>query len=568
VSLKNVLIISEDKGDYLVIKAALERATPRRFQTTTATALDRPIDALLDSEVDAVILAQAPETDYLLRLAQKQEVHTPIILLLSEASESTRRRYKELGARDFLQRGNLHDDLLHRILDYSIELGKAHQQIQSLSNHDPLTGALNRTGLRAHVERAIERSQRYHFKTALLYFDIDEFTELNSEHGEGAADQVIKVINNRLTNAQRKTDSVARVGPDQFVVCLEDVRDETRLRVIADKLMGLVREPIAVHDRQFSLNLSAGGALCPDHGSNFEDLMEAARSSMLQAKSVEGDNRYFTYREQLSFGLHEDPSGLAAELRQAMRRDEFELYFQPRIDLRTEQVVGLEALLRWNHPTLGLVPPDEFLPACESMGLMRRLGYRVTEKACDAIKWLDQRQLGAIDIAVNVSFSQFQDEQFAEIVKCIVSRSGIDPSRLEFELTESTVLKCPTETRQRMDELKANGHSFALDDFGTGFSQLSHMTDLPISALKIDRSFIQEVSHNRHQQAVCMMIIDMAKRLDLLVVAEGAEGRDQVDFLNSVNCQQAQGFYYSPAMPLDQVPGYVEQQSDRIAQVH
>ncbi|MDJ0878346.1 MAG: GGDEF domain-containing response regulator [Halieaceae bacterium] len=567
-SLKNILIISEDKGDYLVIKAALERATPRRFQTMTATALDRPIDALVDSEVDAVILAQAPETDYLLRLAQKQGVCTPIILLLSEASESTRRRYKELGARDFLLRGNLHDDLLHRILDYSIELGKAHQQIRSLSNHDPLTGALNRTGLRAHVERAIERSQRYHFKTALLYLDIDDFNDFNSDHGEGAADQAIKVIHTRLANAQRKTDSVARVGADQFVICMEDVRDESRLRLIADKLINLVREPIALHDRQFRIDISAGGALCPDHGSNFEDLMEAARSSMLQAKSVEGRNRYFTYREQLSFGAQDDSNGLAAELRQAMRRDEFELHFQPRIDLRSEEVVGLEALIRWNHPTRGLIPPLEFLPTCESMGLMRRLGYRVTEKACEAIKWLDQRQLIGLDIAVNVSFSQFQDEQFAEIVKCIVSRSGIDPRRLEFELTESTVLKCPKETRMRMNELKAHGHSFSLDDFGTGFSQLSHMTDLPISALKIDRSFVRDVSRNPHQQAVCMMIIDMARRLDLLVVAEGAEMRDQVDFLNSVSCQQVQGHYFSPAMPLNEVPGYVEQQSDRLALMH
>ncbi len=567
-SLKNVLVISEDKGDYLVIKAALERATPRRFQTTTATALDRPIDALIDKEVDAVVLAQAPETDYLLRLAQKQGVFTPIILLLSEASESTRRRYKDLGARDFLQRGNLHDDLLHRILDYSIELGQAHQQIRSLSNHDPLTGALNRSGLRAHVERAIERSQRYHFKTAVLNLDIDDFTDINSEYGEGAADQAIKIVYTRLKNAQRKTDSVARVGPDQFVICLEDVRDEARLRAIADKLMALVREPIAVNEQQFRLALSAGGALCPDHGSSFEDLMEAARSSMLQAKSVEGGNRCFIYRDQLSFGLQDDPSGLAWELRQAMRRDEFELYYQPRIDLRTEQVVGLEALIRWNHPTRGLIPPDEFLPACESMGLMRRLGYRVTEKACEAIRWLDQRGLQAIDIAVNVSFSQFQDAQFAEIVKCIVSRSGINPSRLEFELTESTVLKCPKETRLRMDELKANGHSFSLDDFGTGFSQLSHMTDLPISALKIDRTFIRDVSVNAHQQAVCMMIIDMAKRLDLLVVAEGAEGRDQIDFLNSVRCQQVQGFYFSPAIPLNEVPGYVASQSNQLAQVH
>ena len=220
----------------------------------------------------------------------------------------------------------------------------------------------------------------------------------------------------------------------------------------------------------------------------------------------------------------------------------------------------MEALLRWNHPERGLILPDDFLPLCENMGLMRNVGYRVTEKACAAINWLDGQDLAHIDIAVNVSFSQFQDDQFTDIVQGIVHKSGIQPCRLEFELTESTVLKSPEDTKQRMDTLKSQGHSFSLDDFGTGFSQLSHMTELPISALKIDRSFVREVVGNRHQQAVCMMIIDMAKRLDLVVIAEGAEGQEQVDFLHSAQCHQVQGYYYSPAIPLQQIPRFVEEQ--------
>lgn len=567
-SLKNILIISEDQGDHMVIEAALERAVPRRFRAMKATALDRPIDALLNRSVDAVVLAQAPETDYLLRLAQKQGVLTPIVLLLSESSETTRARYRELGATDFLVRGRLHDEFLHRILDYSIELGQAREQIRSLSNHDPLTGALNRAGLRAHVERAIERSQRYHFKTGMLFFDIDKFTDINDQYGEGAADQAIKAVYGRLKGQTRTTDSIARLGADQFALCLEDVRDEDRLHAIAGKMISSIREPIFVNDQQISVEVSVGGSLCPEHGSSFEDLMESARSSMMQAKTVQG-NQYFFYRDQLSFGSHNNEAvGIAAELRQAMRRDEFRLHFQPRIELRNEQVVGLEALVRWEHPVRGLLTPDEFLPHCENMGLMRRLGYRVTEKACEAIRWLDENGLSNIDIAVNVSFSQFQDEQFAEVINCIVARSQIDPRRLEFELTESTMLKCPRETRVRMNELKARGHSFALDDFGTGFSQLSHMTDLPISALKIDRSFIREVCNNKHQQAVCMMIIDMARRLDLLVVAEGAEWQEQIDFLSSISCQQVQGFYYSPAVPLTDIPRYVEEQAFKVARFH
>jgi diguanylate cyclase (GGDEF)-like protein len=564
VGLKNVLIISEHQSDHLLITESLERASPRRFTTTSATALERPIDALMSESVDAVILAQAPETEYLLRLAQKQSVSVPIIVLLSEASQTTQRRYKDLGARDFLQRSYLNDELLHRIIDYSIELGEARQEIQRLSKRDPLTGALNRTGMRAHVERAIERAERYHFKTGILYINVDRFTQINEDLGETAADQVIKTVHSRLAARKRSTDSIARIGGDEFVLVLEDVHDAENLHGIANMIMGKLSEPIAIEGEQLTIDVSLGGCICPDHGSNFEELFEAARTCMLQAKAVSG-SKFFLYSEEISFGLQGHNSSLAADLRQAMRRDQLELHFQPRIDLRTQEVVSLEALLRWNHPARGLITPDDFLPLCESMGMMRKLGYRVTEKACEAIQWLDQHNLDHIDIAVNVSFSQFQDEHFADVVKDIVNRYGIEPRRLEFELTESTVLKCPVDTRVRMDELRNLGHSFSLDDFGTGFSQLSHMTDLPISALKIDRSFVEGVPGNRHHQAVCMMIIDMAQRLDLLVIAEGAEGQEQIDFLQSVACHQVQGHYYSPALRLEDIPGYIKERSYRIA---
>ena len=556
---KNILIISEDKTDHLVLSASLERAVPQRFNISTATALDRPLDALLDGDNDAVILAQAPETDYLLRLAQKQGVSVPIIVILSEASEATVTRLRSLGACDFLVRGSIQDELLHRILDYSIELSQARQQIQSLSNRDALTGALNRTSFRAHVERAIERSDRYKFKNALLCINIDRFTQINDQYGEGAGDQAIKMVYRRLANKKRNTDSVARLGGDEFAIVLEDVADEANVQMIAEKMMAAVCEPITINGRQVAIEVSIGAALCPDHGNSFEDLVEAARSTMMQAKSVPG-NKYFRYTDQLSFGSTSDSYDLAADLRQAVRRDQFELHYQPRIDLATEQVVGLEALLRWNHPQRGLIRPDEFLSLCENMGLMKNLGYRVTEKACAAINWLDDQDLDEIDVAINVSFSQFQDDQFTEMVQDIVGRSGIQPSRLEFELTESTVLQNPSETKKRMNELKLQGHSFSLDDFGTGFSQLTHMTELPISALKIDRSFVNEVAADKDQQAVCRMIIDMAESLGLLVIAEGAEGQEQVDFLSSANCHQVQGFYYSPAIPLAQIPRFVEQQ--------
>ncbi len=558
VSLKNILIISEDKTDHLVLTSSLQRAAPQRFTITSATTLDRPIDALMDRNHDAVILALAPETDYLLRLAQKNKATVPIIVLLSETSDATIERLRDYGATDYMVRGNIQDELLHRMLDYTIELGQAREQIQNLSNRDALTGALNRTGFRAHVERAITRSERYNFATALLYINIDRFSNINDQYGEGAGDQAIKMLARRLSSKKRNTDSVARLGGDEFAIVLEDVNSENNVDMVAGKMMEAVSEPMRLNDHQVSIEVSVGAAICPENGTSFEDLVEAARSAMEQAKSIPG-NKYFRYSDQLSFNAG-GTTTLAADLRQAVRNDQFELYYQPRVNLETDKVVGLEALIRWIHPDKGMIRPDEFLPLCENMGLMRSLGHRSIESACEAINWLDKQGHGDVDVAVNVSFSQFQDDRFTEVVKGIVEASGIDPRRLEFELTESTVLNSPEDTKARMDELRFLGHQFSLDDFGTGFSQLSHMTELPISALKIDRSFVIDVPGNKHQEAVSMMIVDMARRMDLDVIAEGAEGEDQIQFLRSIQCQQVQGYYYSPAIPLQQVPRFIKEQ--------
>ncbi len=556
--LKNILIISEDKTDHLVLSASLQRAAPLRFNVNTATTLDRPIDALMDRGNDAVILALAPETDYLLRLAQKNKVTVPIIVLVSETSEATLSRLREFGATDYLVRGNIQDELLHRILDYAIELGQAKEKIQSLSNRDALTGALNRTGFRAHVERAITRSERYQFSTALLYINIDRFSNINDQYGEGAGDQAIKMLARRLASKKRNTDSVARLGGDEFAVVLEDVNSESNVDMVAQKMIEAVSEPMRLNEHQVSIEVSVGAAICPENGTTFEDLVEAARDSMEQAKSIPG-NKYFRYSEQLAFNVG-GATTLAADLRRAVRYDQFELYYQPRVNLESEKVVGLEALIRWIHPEKGMIRPDEFLPLCENMGLMKSLAHRSIESACAAIQWLDEQGHEDIDVAVNVSFSQFQDDQFAEVVKEIVGNAGIDPRRLEFELTESTVLNDPEDAKARMDELRFLGHQFSLDDFGTGFSQLSHMTELPISALKIDRSFVSDVPGNKHQEAVCMMIVDMARRMDLDVIAEGAEGQDQIQFLRDISCQQVQGYYYSPAIPLEQIPRFIQEQ--------
>jgi EAL domain-containing protein (putative c-di-GMP-specific phosphodiesterase class I) len=307
-----------------------------------------------------------------------------------------------------------------------------------------------------------------------------------------------------------------------------------------------------------SVEASIGAAIFPDAASEVADLIECARDAMLQAKAAQG-GKYVLYTEQLQFDVAGN-STLAAELRTAVRKNQFELHYQPRIDLKSGELEGLEALLRWNHPQRGLVAPAEFISVCEDMGLLKTIGYQVIQHACSAQVWLNNQGMSEVEVAVNISFSQIQDERFVDIVKDIIERTGVNANRLEFELTETTILKNPESIKDRMNLLRLLGISFSLDDFGTGFSQLSHLTELPISVIKIDSSFVQDLPHNPQQVAVCSMIIKMAQRLEMPVVAEGAETYEQIEFLREQECDQVQGFYYSPAIPLQQLPRFVEEQ--------
>lgn len=559
-----VLIISENRADHLMLTDCLERAQPRRFRLANSESIGRPVEALLDPNIHAVILAESPESEYLLRLAQKNPAAAPVIMLLDETTDTTPERLQTLGAQDYLIRGQLHDALVHRVLDYGIQLHRARQTIEQLSNRDSLTGALNRMGFRAHLERAMERSQRYKFSTALLYINIDRFSTINDHYGESNGDLMIRTTARRLMNKLRNTDSLARLAGDEFAVVLEDVSSAADVELIASAMLKAVSTPMIIDEDQVSVDTSIGAALFPEDGMEFSDLVDAARSAMLQAKAVAG-SKYIRFCGQIQFDAAGSNS-LASELRTAARKNQFELHYQPRMDLHSGQLAGLEALLRWNHPERGLVCPGEFIAECEDMGLMKTIGYQVIQHACHALNWLEDQGLKRVDVAVNVSFSQIQDERFLGVVKDILQRTGADPHRLEFELTESTILKSPSAIKARMDELRLLGISFSLDDFGTGFSQLSHLTELPISALKIDQSFVRELPHNPQQVAVCSMIIEMADKLGMQVIAEGAENYEQVECLRDQRCHQVQGFYYSPAIPLQQLPRFVQEQRFKLSE--
>ena len=383
-----VLVISENGADQLILSDCLARALPDRFELANPESLQRPLETLMDPEIDLVVMAHAPEAEYLLRLAVKNEITTPIILLLDEPDEEVIGQLRELGARDYLVRGQLQDALVHRVLDYNIELKQARDTIRQLSNRDSLTGTLNRVGFRAHVERAMERSERYGFITALLYINIDQFANINDHYGEVSGDEMIQTISRRLLNKLRSTDSIARLGGDEFAVVLEDVSGAEDVEFIASKMLKSISSPMILNEQQVSVDASVGASLYPQDAGEFPDLVDCARSAMQQAKSVEGA-KYIRYSERITFDAAGN-SSLAAELRTAVRKNQFELHYQPRVDLNTGALMGLEALLRWNHPERGLLLPGEFITTCEDMGLMKTIGYQVIQHACSALNWLDE----------------------------------------------------------------------------------------------------------------------------------------------------------------------------------
>jgi diguanylate cyclase (GGDEF)-like protein len=559
VDLRTILAISANKTDHLILADCLDRAEPSRFRLNSKTALERPLDTLMDPAIDAVILAAGPETDYLLRLAQKHVPSLPIILLRDNMPDSEElRQLRDSGAQDYLVRGQLQDPMLHRLLDYSIELKQARTTISELSSRDALTGALNRAGFRAHLERAMQRSQRYRFKTGLLYLNIDQFTNINDHYGEQNGDAVIQALSQRMLSKLRSSDSIARLGGDEFAVVLEDVGTPADMARIADKMLQAIAAPYYLEGQHVAIDASIGGALFADDAANMSELMDHARSAMLQAKAIPGC-RFVAYSDHLQFDM-QGSSTLAAELRVAARHNQFELHYQPRMDLERGRLAGLEALLRWNHPQRGLICPGEFIAECEDMGLMKTIGYQVIQHACCALNWLGDQHMDDVVVAVNISFSQIQDDRFIAAVKDTLQRTGANPALLEFELTETTILKDPATIKASMHELMQLGIRFSLDDFGTGFSQLTHLTELPISAIKVDAAFVRDLPHNVQQAAVCSLIIEMARRLEIEVIAEGVENHEQVTFLRSQNCEQVQGFYYSKAIPLQQLPRFVQEQ--------
>jgi diguanylate cyclase (GGDEF)-like protein/PAS domain S-box-containing protein len=445
------------------------------------------------------------------------------------------------------------------------ERKRAEEQIRFLAQYDTLTGLPNRTLFKEELDLALARARRHRRLVAILFLDLDRFKRINDTFGHSGGDLLLREVADRLLNLLRKTDSVARpqwgepdalvarLGGDEFIILLSEIARVQDAAKVARRVVEALAEPFALNRQDVVATTSVGIALYPFDGDDADTLLKNADTAMYHAKD-HGRNNYQFYTESMNATAFERLM-LEGELRRALERGELVLHYQPQIDIASREVVGAEALLRWQHPEMGLVPPVRFISIAEEIGLIVPVGEWVLRTACEQHKAWEKDGLPNVRIAVNVSSRQFIEQDFVRTVARVLQATGVNPMNLDLELTESLVMEDIEASNRNLSELKELGVRLSVDDFGTGYSSLSYLRRLPLQALKIDRTFLKEIPENPDHVAITTAIIAMAKSLKLNVIAEGVESEAQLAFLKDLGCDEAQGFLISRALPPEEFFG-------------
>ncbi len=420
-------------------------------------------------------------------------------------------------------------------------LREKEQHLDYLAHYDPLTDLPNRILLNDRLSHGFEKALRYGHQAALFFLDLDRFKVVNDTVGHAAGDQLLKEVALRLKALVRQSDTLARLGGDEFVVFLERITEEDQILRLVQKIMESMAQPIYLAGKPFYLTVSVGVSIYPNDGPDAETMMKCADVAMYRAKAQGGDS-YQIYTPSMNARAHELLE-LERELHACLEQQQLILHYQPQIDLNTGKLSGMEALLRWQNPERGLVPPNEFIPLAEQTGLIVAMGEWVLKAACQQyLEWQEQG-LPEVRIAVNISPRQFRQGNLVDTVSDVLQETGMKPQNLELEITESMVMDDVEGAIAIMQKLADMGIALAIDDFGSGYSSLAYLKKFPISKLKIDRAFVRDIPHDDNDAAIAVAAIALAKSMDLETIAEGIETKAQLDFLRSQGCTQGQGYF-------------------------
>jgi len=440
------------------------------------------------------------------------------------------------------------------------ELNKNKENMKKLAYTDYLTELPNRAAFTEMLDNVM-LTLRNEEKIAIMDIDIDNFKNINDTLGHSYGDELLIDVTYRLKQALDENDYLARIGGDEFVVLTQNLMDTVSYEDKIKKILNIFSYPFVLSTKEYFVTVSIGVAYAPKDGKTSQALIKNVDSAMYVAKA-NGKNTYAYFDQSFNQKLTEKIE-IQSELRKALEKDEFILFYQAQMDLETKKVVGFEALIRWNHPTKGLVFPNEFIYVAEETGLIVPIGKWVLETACIQLKQWSVEGHPDIHMAVNLSARQFKDKDIVKMVYEAIEKTGINPEKLELEITETIALDDLEYTIATIKELRKIGVSFSLDDFGTGYSSMNYLKRLPVSNLKIDKSFLDTVMENQCDQKIIQTIITLARNLDLHVIAEGVERSEQEVFLKEANCNKAQGYLYSKPVPKDMAELFLRNQGDK-----
>lgn len=553
-----VLMVEDNPGDVYLAREMLRSAGEERFDLLTANRVRTALEILAESPVDAVLLdLSLPDEHGLDTLKTLRDANdaVPIVVLSGHEDEQTAFSALQNGAQDFLVKGTITGHLLSRSIFYAMTRKEMESQLKHMSFHDALTGLPNRTLFYEQMNRSIEWADRFRKQMALLSIDVDNFKAVNESHGHLAGDILLREAAQRLRRFVRKTDTVARMGGDEFAVILENVTDPHDLSEVVRKLAEDLEVAYPLPSGPITVSFSVGISLYPLDGSTEEELIRKADRAMHQAKET-GPNQFRFYNSGMEQEEKSRRQGREA-VSAAMRNGELFLCYQPKVNLRTGNILGFEALVRWNHPKLGVRLPNEFLPDVQGTDTVVELGDWVLEQAIVQMeRWISK----GIDlpVSVNVDVLQLKKPDFADKIKhLLVSHPSVLPANLELEILETTAMEDFQSTRAILESAHALGVRLALDDFGTGYSSLSHLKNLPVDTLKIDQSFVVSMLERREDMAIIESVASLGHIFDISVVAEGLERRECGIMLVRLGCEQAQGFAIAEPMPSDKVPDWI-----------
>jgi diguanylate cyclase (GGDEF)-like protein len=431
------------------------------------------------------------------------------------------------------------------------------QKIENLAYHDHLTALPNRLLFTEQLNHAILLANRLNKPLAILFFDLDDFKRINDSLGHSAGDQLLKDVAQRLVATLRSSDICARIGGDEFIIMIENAEDISGINTVAKKILQIFKEPYNLNKETYFMSASVGIAMYPIDGNDSETLIKNADIAMYQAKQT-GKNKHVSFASTMT-DIIAQTNMLTNSLYHALERNELELFYQPLVSCVSNQIVGLEALLRWHHPELGMIPPAQFIPIAEKTGLIDPIGEWVLRSACKQIKTWEERGLPRIRVSVNISVYQFRSRNMIVQIEDILNETGLDPTYLELEITESIAIKDPVYIIDTLSAIRKLGVQISIDDFGTEYSSLSYLKQLPLDRLKIAMPFVHGIGISKKDEAIIKAILVLAKSMELNITAEGVESKEQCEYLRHQNCDEIQGFYYYRPMPASEAESLLGQ---------